>query len=73
MTGQEYLWGLASRLFNHYVIDLDTMVPNSGLVTSGDAKILANAAQEYVVFVRDGDSVSVDLKWMDDEAICNVL
>jgi hypothetical protein len=50
------------------------MNPNNGVITSGDAVALVNPGTEYVVYLRSGSSVSVDLsavsgdlnvKWFD--------
>jgi len=53
--------GYASRFFNEYVSDLDSMTPWNGLVSSG-AYCLAQPGTEYAVYSKDGYStITVNL------------
>ena len=66
--GRKYV-GYASRFFNRHLNNLDAMVPNNGLMNNG-AKCLANPRNEYVVYLPNGSSVTVDLS--DASGILNV-
>jgi len=57
--GRAYV-GLAARFFNEHVGDLDAMAPHADLVGAG-ATCLAAPGGEYVVYVRSGGTVKVDL------------
>jgi hypothetical protein len=58
-----YEWlGTLAKFFNVKVLDLDKMIPRNDLVSGGkDAYCLANAGFEYLVYLRSGGSVSLEL------------
>ena len=65
-TARKYI-GYAGRFFSAHVIDLDGLMPNHGLVTSGTARIMANPLREYVVYVKSS-SVGINLTQLQGPA-----
>ena len=56
--GRKYV-GLASKFFNQFVKDLDSMLPSNHLVTGGSC--LAAKKKEYVVYLELGGQVQLNL------------
>jgi hypothetical protein len=58
-----YEWlGTLGKFFNGKVLDLDKMIPRNDLLSGReDAYCLANAGFEYVVYLRSGGSVALEL------------
>jgi hypothetical protein len=59
--------GYASRVFNHYVSNLDGLIPYDSLVNTGYC--MAEVGSEYVVYLEYASSVTVDLTALQGTAI----
>jgi hypothetical protein len=70
MTRRDWL-GHASRFFNNYVDDLDSMAPSNDLGSEG-TYTLANPGKEYVIYSMLGstEKFTVDLQALSGSAVC---